>query len=230
MRPDRMMWGAGLALAGAVLAGLVLDLATGLTRLSWAVALAVAVAACAGGVLVLRRRGAGQAASAPVTDVSADTDASADADADASKDANASADADVSADTDGRADAVKPASVRRSGFRFSPVTGGFLTLAAVLTGGAVWLANASSGWQHEAGFAQLWLTPATTATSTLGVRDNYPGQQMFQLVLRDGGKAIGTWDLLLSDGQAWQQTVARPAGRTLTATLDVPGQTLRVTS
>ena len=103
-------------------------------------------------------------------------------------------------------------------------------LAAVLAGGAVWLANASAGWQREAGFAQLWLTPATEATSTLGVRDNFPGQQTFQLVLRDGGKAIGTWDLLLSDGQAWQYTVARPAGSTLTATLDVPGQTLRVTS
>lgn len=185
MRPDRMMWGAGLALAGAVLAGLVLSLATGLTRLSWAAALAVAVAACAVAGLVIKRR---------------------------------------------RADAVKPAPVRRGGFRFSPVTGGFLMLAVVLAGGAVWLANASAGWQHEAGFAQLWLTPATKATSTLGVRDSYPGQQTFQLVLRDGGKAVGTWDLLLSEGQAWQLTVARPAGSTLTATLDVPGQTLRVTS
>lgn len=103
-------------------------------------------------------------------------------------------------------------------------------LAAVLAGGAVWLANASASWQHSSGFAQLWLTPATATTSTLGVRDNFPGQQTFQLVLRDGGKPIGTWDLLLSEGQAWQRTVARPAGRTLTATLDVPNQTLKVTS
>ena len=220
MRPDRMMWGAGLALAGAVLAGLVLDLATGLTRLSWAVALVVAVAACAGGVLVIRRRRAGAAAHAAVPDGGGAASAPV-------TDAGGVASAPV---TDASTDAVKPASVRRSGFRFSPVTGGFLMLAAVLAGGAVWLANGSAGWQHEAGFAQLWLTPATKATSTLGVRDSYPGQQTFQLVLRDGGKAIGTWDLLLSDGQAWQQTVARPAGRTLTATLDVPGQTLRVTS
>jgi hypothetical protein len=198
MRPDRMMWGAGLALAAAVLAGLVLNLATGLTRLSWAVALAVAVAACACGVLLVRRRGAQEVASAPLAD--------------------------------GCADRVKPASVRCSGFRFSPVTGGFLMLAAALAGGAVWLANASAGWQDSPGFAQLWLTPATEATSTLGVRDSYPGQQTFQLVLRDDGKAIGTWDLLLSEGQAWQRTVARPAGSTLTATLDVPGQTLRVSS
>jgi hypothetical protein len=198
MRPDRMMWGAGLTLAAAVLAGLVLNLATGLTRLSWAVALAVALAACACGVLVVRRRGADEVTSAPVTD--------------------------------GCADEVKPAPVRRNGFRFSPVTGGFLMLAAVLAGGAVWLANASAGWQSSPGFAQLWLTPATEATSTLGVRDNFPGQETFQLVLRDGGKAIGTWDLLLSEGQAWQRTVARPAGSTLTATLDVPGQTLTVTS
>jgi hypothetical protein len=198
MRPDRMMWGVGLTLAAAVLAGLVLNLATGLTRLSWAVALAIAVVACACADLIIIRRGAQEVASAPVTD--------------------------------GCADGVKPAPVRRNGFRFSPVTGGFLMLAAVLAGGAVWLANASTGWQHSPGFAQLWLTPATEATSTLGVRDSYPGQETFQLVLRDGGKAIGTWDLLLSEGQAWQYTVARPAGSTLTATLDVPGQTLRVTS
>jgi hypothetical protein len=198
MRPDRMMWGTGLALAAAVLAGLVLNLTTGLTRLSWAVALAIAVVACACADLVIIRRGADEVTSAPVAD--------------------------------GCADGVKPAPVRRNGFRFSPVTGGFLMLAAVLAGGAVWLANASAGWPDSPGFAQLWLTPATKATSTLGVRDSYPGQQMFQLVLRDGGKAIGTWDLSLSEGQAWQRTVARPAGSTLTATLDVPGQTLRVTS
>jgi hypothetical protein len=210
MRPDRMMWGAGLVLAGTVFTGLLLNLVTGLTTLSWAVALAVAVAAvvCAGLVIMRRRvimrrgvivgHGTAEAAAEPVPDADAD--------------------------------AVKPAPVRRSGFRFSPVTAGFLTLAAVLAGGAVWLANASAGWQHSSGFAQLWLTPATTTTSTLGVRDNYPGQQTFQLVLRDGGKPIGTWDLLLSEGHAWQRTVARPAGSTLTATLDVPNQTLTVTS
>ena len=210
MRPDRMMWGeagvagAGLVLAGTVFTGLLLNLVTGLTPLSWAVALVVAVAAvvCAG-LVIMRRgvivgRGAAEAAAEPVPDADAD--------------------------------AVKSAPVRRGGFRFSPVTGGFLTLAALLAGGAVWLANASAGWQHSSGFAQLWLTPATTTTSTLGVRDNFPGQQTFQLVLRDGGKPIGTWDLLLSEGQAWQQTVARPAGRTLTATLDVPNHVLTVTS
>jgi hypothetical protein len=193
------MWGAGLVLAGTVLAGLLLNLVTGLTTLSWAVAFAVAVAACAGGVLVARRRGAGKLASPPVADAGAD--------------------------------AVEPAPVRFSGFRFSPVTAGFLALAAVLAGGAVWLANASTGRQHEAGFAQLWLTPATEATSTLGVRDNFAGQQTFRLVLRaDGGRVLGAWDLSLAQGQAWQRTVARPAGSTLTATLGMSGQTLKVTS
>jgi len=206
MRPDRMMWGAGLVLAGTVFTGLLLNLVTGLTPLSWAVALAVAVAAVVCADLVINRRrvimghGTAEAAAEHVSDADADSDE------------------------------VKPAPVRRRGFRFSPVTAGFLTLAAVLAGGAVWLANASAGWQHSSGFAQLWLTPATATTSTLGVRDNFPGQQTFQLVLRDGGKPIGTWDLLLSKGQAWQRAVARPAGRTLTATLDVPNQTLTVTS
>jgi hypothetical protein len=212
-----MMWGAGLVLAGTVFTGLLLNLFTGLTSLSWAVALAVVVAAVVCADLVIMRRGAitgrgaAKVTAAPVPDPVADEVTAAHV-------------------SDAGADEVKPAPVRRSGFRFSPVTGGFLMLAAVLAGGAVWLANASAGWQHSSGFAQLWLTPATTTTSTLGVRDNFPGQQTFQLVLRDRGKAIGTWDLLLSNGQAWQQTVARPAGSTLTATLDLPNQTLKVTS
>ena len=187
MRPDRMMWGAGLVLTGTVFTGLVLNLVTGLTRLSWAIALAVAVAAVVGADLVIIRRRS--------------------------------------------AEGVKPAPVRRSGFRVSPVTGGFLMLAAVLAGGAVWLANASAGWQHSPGFAQLWLTPATTTTSTLGVRDNFPGQQTFRLVLRgNGGNVLGAWDLSLAQGQAWQRTVARPAGSTLIARLGMSGQTLTVTS
>src|SRR6185437_10354688 len=48
MRPDRVMWAVGLVVAGAVLAGLVLNLAGGLTRLSWAITLAVAVLCWAG--------------------------------------------------------------------------------------------------------------------------------------------------------------------------------------
>lgn len=186
MRPDRMLRGVGLVLAVAVLTGLVLNLVTGLTPLSWAVALVVAVAACVTAGLVIRRR---------------------------------------------RTDRVAHALVRRRGFLPSPLTGGFLLLAAVLAGGAVWLANASAGWQHSPGFAQLWLTPATDTTSTLGVRDNFPGEQTFRLVLRgNGGKVLDAWDLSLTQGQAWQQTVARPAGSTLTATLGMPGQTLSVTS
>ena len=66
MRPDRMMWAVGLALAVAVLTGLVLNLVTGLTRLSWAVALAIALVACACAGLVIRRRGGDEVAPAPV--------------------------------------------------------------------------------------------------------------------------------------------------------------------
>jgi len=193
MRPDRMMWSIGLVLAGTVFTGLLLNLVTGLTPLSWAVALAVTVVALAvAAVAVARadrlimRRGA---------------------------------------------DMVKSALVRLRGFRPSRVTGGFLLLAAVLAGGAVWLANASAGWPRSPGFAQLWLTPATGVTSTLAVRDNFPGKQTFRLVLRGGsGQVLGAWDLSLTQGESWQRTVARPAGSKLTARLSLPGQTLTVTS
>src|ERR1700689_3188195 len=137
MYPDRAMWAVGLVLAGAVLAGLVLNLTTGLTRLSWAITLAIAVLACACVGLVLRRRG-------------------------------------------GRR--VEPAAVRAKDSRFSPLTGGFLLLAAVLAGGAVWLGQASAARQHSPGFAQLWLVPTTGANATLGVRDDYTGKQAFVVV------------------------------------------------
>lgn len=58
MRPDRVMWTVGLTLAGTVLAGLLLNVTGGLTRLSWAVTLTVAVLASAGVVLAVRKRGA----------------------------------------------------------------------------------------------------------------------------------------------------------------------------
>jgi hypothetical protein len=186
MRPDRMLWGAGLVLAGTVFTGLLLNLVTGLTPLSWAVALAVAVVAVACAGQLLMRRGA---------------------------------------------DVVRPALVRLRGFRPSRATGGVLLLAAVLAGAAVWLANASAGWPRSPGFAQLWLTPATNVTSTLGVRDNFPGRHTFRLVLRGkGGRVLGAWDLSLAQGESWQRTVARPAGSRLTARLGLAGQTLTVTS
>jgi nitrate reductase gamma subunit len=57
MRPDRAIWAVGLALACTVLAGLVLNLTVGLTRLTWLITLAAAVVIIGGVVLLLRRRG-----------------------------------------------------------------------------------------------------------------------------------------------------------------------------
>ena len=181
MRPDRAMWVTGLALACAVLAGLVLNLVTGLTRLSWGTALAIGVA-CAGAGLLIARGGRPQ-----------------------------------------------PAATRTGRFRLSPVTGGFLALAAVLAGGAVWLGAASASWHRPPGFAQLWLVPGHGTSATLGVRDSYPGRHPFQLVLSGGGKTVGRWRLTLADGQTWQRTVPAAAGG-LSATLTTPGQELKVTS
>jgi hypothetical protein len=185
MYPNRAMWAIGLVLAGTVLAGLVLNLTTGLTRLSWAITLAVAVLACACAGLVIGRRRGGR---------------------------------------------VEPASVRTREFRFSPLTGGFLLLAAALAGGAVWLGDASAGWQHTPGFAQLWLVPAKGASATLGVRDDYPGRQAFLMVLRNGAKTVGTWHLTLAAGETWQRTVTATAGDKLAATLTTPNQLLTVTA
>lgn len=181
MRPDRAMWAVGLTLACAVLAGLVLNLITGLTRLSWAVALAIGVA-CACTVLVVYWR---------------------------------------------RARPVPAAPVRARRLSISPLTGGFLALAAMLAGGAVWLGAASAGWQDSPGFAQLSLVPGQGTSATLAVRDSYPGQESFRLVLAGAGHTVSSWQLTLSDGDTWQRTVT---GTGLTATLTTPGQVLKVTS
>jgi hypothetical protein len=195
MRPDRVMWAVGLTLAGTVLAGLVLNVAGGLTRLSWAIALTVAVLACAGVLLAIRKRGARREPG-----------------------------------NGGRRES------RDGGLPVSPLTGGFLLLAALLAGGAVWLAAASANGQRSPGFAQLWLVPTKGASMTLGVRDNYPGRQALRLTLRGGGNTVATWDLRLAEGETWQRTVSVPAPRPLlpagklTATLTTPDRVLSVTS
>jgi uncharacterized membrane protein len=181
MRPDRAMWAVGLALACAVLAGLALNLLTGLTRLSWAVTLAIAVACACAGLVIYRRR------SRPVA----------------------------------------AAPVRARGSAVSPLTGGFLLLAAALAGGAVWLGAASAGWHPAPGFAQLSLVPGQGTTATLAVRDSYRGRESFRLVLTEAGHTVSTWQLTLDDGETWQRTVT---GSGLTATLTTPDQTLKVTS
>jgi hypothetical protein len=184
MYPDRAMWAVGLALAGTVLAGLALNLAGGLTRLSWAITLAIAVLAFAGAGLAIRKRCARPGSAA---------------------------------------------SVRTNGFGLSPLTGGFLLLAAALAGCAVWLAVAGASWQRSPGFAQLWLVPAKGSHATLGVRDDYPGRQAFRLTLRRGTRTVTTWDLTLSYSETWQRTVTAPAGRKLAATLATPDRVLSVT-
>jgi hypothetical protein len=183
MRPDRAMWAIGLTLACAVLAGLVLNLLTGLTRLSWGIAAAVIVA-CACVCLVTARRRA-------------------------------------------RPEPAATVPPRRS--RLSLATGGFLLLAAALSGGAVWLAAVSASWQHAPGFAQLWLVPGQGTSAALGVRDAYPGRQTFRLVVSRGGKTVASWTLALTEGETWQRTVTS-AGGALSAALTTPDRILKVTS
>jgi hypothetical protein len=134
-----------------------------------------------------------------------------------------------------RAGTVSAATVHPHRLRlsfFSPsLTAGYLLLAATLVGGAVWLAQASAGWQHSPGFAQLWLVPAGKAASaTLGVRNDYPLRQTFHLELQTGAHTVTTWNLHLAAGQAWQRTVAAPRGNRLAARLTTPGRVLEATS
>lgn len=119
--------------------------------------------------------------------------------------------------------------------RWTPATrliAGYALAAVVIAGSAIGLAAASSGWRDSPGFAQLWLVPGHGAT--LGVRSGYDAAQTFHVVLRNGAKAMGTWDFSLGAGQTWQRTITAPAGQRLTAQLTTgqraAPQTVTVTS
>jgi hypothetical protein len=111
----------------------------------------------------------------------------------------------------------------------------YAVAAVAIAGGAIGLAAASAGWEFSdggshppgaRGFAQLWLVPAP-GTATLGVRSGYAGTRTFHVVLRNGSRAIGTWDLSLGAGQTWRQTLSEPAGQRLTAELTTDHIVLR---
>jgi Protein of unknown function (DUF1616) len=125
--------------------------------------------------------------------------------------------------------------------RWTPVTrlvACYALAAGAIAAGAVGLAVASAGWQHSPGFAQLWLVPsrgvATGGQATLGVRSGYAAAQTFHVVLRNGAKAISTWDFSLGTGQSWQRTITAAAGERLTAQLttgqQATAQTVTITS
>jgi len=82
-------------------------------------------------------------------------------------------------------------------------------LALLITGGAVWLAQAGAVSQHYPGFTELWLTNHTQSTSmdNLGVRNQEGITEKYRLVLARKGQASITWEITLATGQTWQRAV-----------------------
>lgn len=82
-------------------------------------------------------------------------------------------------------------------------------LALLITGGAIWLAQAGAASQHYPGFTELWLTDHSYSTSTdnLGISNQEGKTESYRLVLLRKGRMTAKWEITLTAGQTWQQTV-----------------------
>lgn len=192
----------GVALAALVGAGLVINLVTRITIVSWAVAVGVLAAAAAVAFAVpriWRRRAGGAAGGSPAGQPR----------------------------KRGAGWTWKPAHVPSLGVRSALPAAGYLLLALGLAAGAVVLAARSAGWRQTPGFAQLWLVPGN-GTAVLGVRNHYPGTETFRLELRRGAVPVADWQLRLAAGQTWRSSVVAPAGSPLSALLATPNRVLTV--
>ena len=93
--------------------------------------------------------------------------------------------------------------------RISPWQAGACSLALVITGGAIWLAQAGAASQRYPGFTELWLTAHSFSTSTdnLGISNQEGRTENYRLVLLREGHVSAKWDVTLIPGQTWQRTV-----------------------
>ena len=82
-------------------------------------------------------------------------------------------------------------------------------LALLVTGGAIWLAQAGAASQHYPGFTDLWLTDHNYSTSmdNLGVSNQEGRTEKYQLVLLREGHVSAEWKITLTTGQTWQRAV-----------------------
>lgn len=80
--------------------------------------------------------------------------------------------------------------------------------AVAVAAGAVVLASVGAATQRYPGFTQLWLSGhGKTDTASLGVSNQQGSTKQYRLILLRKGRASETWNLTLSTGQSWQQTI-----------------------
>jgi hypothetical protein len=96
----------------------------------------------------------------------------------------------------------------------SPWQAGACGLALLITGGAIWLAQAGAASQHYPGFTELWLIDHSYSTSTdnLGISNQEGITENYRLVLLRMGHVSAKWEITLTAGQTWQRAVQVTAG------------------
>ena len=82
--------------------------------------------------------------------------------------------------------------------------------AALIAATAVALAVFGAQAQKYPGYVQLWLTPQqndNSQSAALGVTNEQGHTVQYRLVLLEKGRVRSAWNLTLTNGQTWQQTV-----------------------
>lgn len=94
--------------------------------------------------------------------------------------------------------------------------------AAILVAAcAVGLARVGVARQPQPGYTQLWLSPLHGATGrlSLGVSNDEGRTASYRLVLLRDGRVSASWNLSLGEGQTWQRTMPYTGHGTITADL-----------
>jgi hypothetical protein len=114
-----------------------------------------------------------------------------------------------------------PPSRRGSAPRLAVWHAAALGAAVVIAAGAVGLSIASAAKQANPGFTQLWLSTSVrnSSVAALGVSNHQGSTARYRLILLRQGHVSATWNLTLSDGQAWQRRIPVTGGYPVAARL-----------
>lgn len=101
-----------------------------------------------------------------------------------------------------------------SRWNISPWRAVACSLAALIAGGAIWVAQVGAASQQYPGFTELWLSGTSHSTSidNLGVSNHEGRTETYRLVLLRKGHAKARWNLTLAAGQTWQRPVRVTVG------------------
>ncbi len=96
--------------------------------------------------------------------------------------------------------------------------------ALVVAAGAVGVARVGASIQRTPGFTELWISGLrqNPAAADLGIVNHQGHSQRYRLVLLHQGRPDTVWNLVLSEGETWQRTIAISTTYVTSASLYLP--------